>query len=424
MEVVTDLGVNDCYIPLLDNEDRYLILYGGAGSGKSWFAAQKILLRVLNEEGHRILVLRKVARTMRESVFSLLKDVIKAEDWSDFFTIKENEMHFRCINGNEIISAGVDDPEKLKSIAGITSVWIEETTELSENEFDQVDLRLRGETKNYKQILLCFNPIDETHWLKKRFFDTHPADCTVTHTTYLDNGEIGKEYKEILLSLKVKNPPYYEVYCLGKWGRLKEGFIFKSDYYSEWNEIPQDARGVIYCDPNLSKKSEGDTTAIVKLLYSASTHKYYIADAVCRSFSDSNELLREVLSMRDDQAKSIAFDGHVNQESTWSMHIQNYCRQRNLPFPVVEFKRYRVDDLAKNAQWVWTDNAFQFPPHFKAREDGERFASQMFSFAGKKAGNKDDAPDALICALEFITERGMTRNNMSAIAKSLLTKHT
>src|SRR5688500_18084453 len=131
-----DIGINKKYHSLLECQKRYLVLWGGGGSGKSVFAAQKILLRCLTEKeaGHRIICIRKVKETIRESVFSLLRDLLLDMEMYDRAVINKTEMSFTFNNGNQIIMAGVDDPEKLKSIAGITSIWIEEPTELEEKE--------------------------------------------------------------------------------------------------------------------------------------------------------------------------------------------------------------------------------------------------------------------------------------------------
>ena len=173
------LTINDVYLPYLTDQSRYLILWGGAGSGKSVFAAQKSLLRLTTEPGHRILLVRKVARTLKESVFGLVKAIASDAGIYNEFDINNSEKTMiHKPTGNEVISAGLDDPEKLKSIHGITSVWIEEATELTEDDFDQIDLRLRGKTDSYKQIILSFNPIHENHWLKKRFVDNAPPSTS------------------------------------------------------------------------------------------------------------------------------------------------------------------------------------------------------------------------------------------------------
>lgn len=214
------LRVNDSFYGLLSDKNRYEVLYGGSGSGKSVFATQKIVIRTVGEEKHRFLCIRKVANTLRSSVYQILIDCISDLGLRSEFEINKTEMRFtHTPTGNEILLAGLDDVERLKSIAGITSIWVEEATELTEGDFDQIDLRLRGETANYKQIILSFNPIDESHWLKKRFFDNHLENCTTLKTTFKDNHFIDDEYRVILEQKASVSPNLYRIYYLGEWGK-------------------------------------------------------------------------------------------------------------------------------------------------------------------------------------------------------------
>jgi len=193
-----------------------------------------------------------------------------------------------------------------------------------------------------------------------------------------------------------------------------EGIFFKRQYYKEYTSLPNDCRGVIYCDPNLSKKGKGDTTAIVPLLFSPKTNCYYVPMAVCRSFSDSNQLLDSILILKkqfSENISQIAFDGQVSQESTWTQLVRDYVLINKIPFPVIQYKSYKVDDLAKNLQMVYSESRIFFPPGFAKTPEGETFLFQFFSFAGKKAGRKDDAPDAAICAFEFIHECSLHRES-------------
>lgn len=171
MEIEFDIKIfNPCYIPTYNFTGRYLHFYGSAGSGKSeWVAAGKILLRAMNEEGHRFLYYRKVAKTIRNSQFQLFKDIIARWKVTDLFKINKTDMNiiYRP-NGSELIASGLDDVEKLKSITGLTGTWGEEMTEMTEDDFDQIDLRMRGFTKYYKQHIFSYNPIDDQHWLKKK----------------------------------------------------------------------------------------------------------------------------------------------------------------------------------------------------------------------------------------------------------------
>ncbi len=210
---------NESFFYLYENEKRYLVLMGGAGSGKSIFAGRKILERVCSEEGHRILVVRKVARTLRESCFTQLCAQI-----SDFydpksFKINRTELSIRCEKtGSSIIFAGLDDVEKLKSIYSITGIWIEEASEITESDFNQLDIRLRGESRYYKQIIISFNPVDVNHWLKKRFFDHKSENAEVHRSTYKDNRFLDEAARKVLEDYKNTDPYYYSVYCLGEWG--------------------------------------------------------------------------------------------------------------------------------------------------------------------------------------------------------------
>jgi hypothetical protein len=408
------LRANNWCDAVFHDESRYAVLYGGAGSGKSVCAAQKAILRSVTEKKQRGLVVRQTFNSIRNSTFHLLRSVVSDLGLQDHFTVNKSELSLRCkLTDSEIISVGLDDVERVKSISNIGWLWIEEASEVKEEDFDQLDLRLRGETVGYKQIMLTFNPISKQHWLKRRFVDGPPESCSVLKTTYRDNDFIDADYARVLETLRDKNPEYYAVYALGEWGEAVEGFIFKRDNYREYDVLPDDSRGVIYCDPNLAKRAKGDNTAITRLLFSPTTAKFYVTGAVCESFDDSNTLLNTTLQMKDERVKAIGFDGNVNQESSWTNNVRQWCRQHKRPFPVIEYKRYRVDELAKNAAYAYSDGQILFAPNFRSTAQGEKFMAQVFSFSGKRAKMADDAPDSLVCAFEFIQERGLSNPSFS-----------
>lgn len=214
------LGV---FFPLYADEHRYLVLKGGGGSGKSIFAGRKILERAICERAHRFLVVRKVSKTLRQSCYSQLLGQL-AENYPELvsgvdYTVNKSDYTIRfASSGSEIIFSGIDDPEKLKSIYRITGIWIEEASELCEEDFDQLDIRLRDECEHYKQIIVTFNPISVTHWLKRRFFDRCEPRATISETTYRDNPYLSREAVGVLESFRETNPYYYDVYALGRWG--------------------------------------------------------------------------------------------------------------------------------------------------------------------------------------------------------------
>lgn len=234
---MSNLQINEIYKAALEFEGRYLNLYGGAGSGKSVFVAEKLLIRSLSEYNHKIALIRKVHRTIKGSQYSEIKKLIEKGGYSSKFDIKENEIICKA-TGSKFIMVGLDDPEKLKSIEGITAIWIEEATELTEEEFLQINLRLRGKTDYYKQIILTYNPIDINHWLNGFKF---PPDKTLSiHTTFLDNAFIDEEYKEVLKGYEHQNLNMYNIYALGLWGERAEiiyqPFKLLYEYPNEFDE--------------------------------------------------------------------------------------------------------------------------------------------------------------------------------------------
>lgn len=232
---------NESFIHLLDDDNRYLVLYGGAGSGKSYFIAERYIRKLLISKICNVLVCRAVGNTNRDSTFALFKQVIQKWSLSKYFKYNESDLRVKCLlNGNEIIFKGLDDTEKLKSITfskgELTDVWIEEASETDEASFNQLDVRLRGKGTK-KQIVISFNPIDVNHWLKKRFADRKDDDITFFHSTYKNNNFLDDAYIKLLESYKITDPYYYDVYCLGEWGVFGKTIFDKAQINKRINEL-------------------------------------------------------------------------------------------------------------------------------------------------------------------------------------------
>jgi len=226
-----DILVSDHFFPLLDRKERYLILCGGAGSGKSEFAGRKIFYRCMTEGGHRFLVLRKIRKTVEESCVEVIRQILANNNIVHNYNKSERVITFINPAGrtNEILFDGLDDPEKVKSIKGITSIWMEELTEFTRQDFMQVDLRLREETGLYQQIMASFNP-DEAlgAWIKADFFDVKHPDSFVDVSTVEHNPikEMRDKYVQILDRLN--DTTAHKIYRLGLWA-LPTGRIFNWD---------------------------------------------------------------------------------------------------------------------------------------------------------------------------------------------------
>lgn len=229
---------NKAYLPLLNSKKRYEIIYGGAGSGKSYFVAQKLIYKHLTAPAGtvRTIVVRKTKNTIRDSCFEQLKTVI--EDWGveKLFDIPSGKGHrfdIECINGNKFLFFGMDNREKIKSLTNPTDMWIEEASELDGNDFNQLNLRIRN-SKN-AQFILTFNPVSPDLWAKTRFLDNPDYEKTsILHTTYKDNAFLDEEYKRELEDLIKVDKTYYQIYAEGKFAII-EGLIFKDNWFRDEN---------------------------------------------------------------------------------------------------------------------------------------------------------------------------------------------
>jgi len=202
---------------------RFLINYGGAGSSKSFSQAQHEIINAM-EGPEKVLVIRKVQATLKDSCIDLISSILNEWGLLSSWKFHGTEQSFKFSNGSKIIFRGLDDPEKIKSIHGVTRVWIEEANQISEKDWDLINLRIRG--IDDIQFCLTFNPVSEHHWLKKRFFDTEGVDSIAIHSTYKDNPWLDQAFIDQLKWYEDHDYDYFRVYGLGEWGKLRTGNEF------------------------------------------------------------------------------------------------------------------------------------------------------------------------------------------------------
>lgn len=302
--------LNKAYKPATEHKGRYRVLYGGSGSGKSHFAAQEILLNMLDRKDYNYLAVRKVSKTLRHSVFRLLTDMIKEYNLSDYFAINKTEMTIISATGSSLITSGLDNVEKLKSISNINRIWIEEASEIDETDFTQLDLRLRGTDKLGYQLTLTFNPISDLHWLKKRFFDTGMPDTLILKTTYKDNHYLDDKYKQTLEELKERDYQYYKIYCLGEWGSIGN-LIFSNWEKADLTEVSRTFDNIYN---GLDFGFAADSTAFIRVHLDKKHKTLYIFDEMERTEMHIDELAeyisktigRERITCDSSEPRSIA----------------------------------------------------------------------------------------------------------------------
>ena len=239
VEIHTEV-FNDAYLPYLNDETETQIIYGGSASGKSVFAIGQRTVYDLMNGGRNYLITRQVGRTIKNSVFNEIIKVINEWNVNKLFSINKSDYVITCNNGYQILFAGLDDVEKLKSITPtkgvITDVIVEEATETERASVKQLEKRLRGgDEQTRKRMTLLFNPILQTHWIYQEYFENigwadsqkeyHSEKLSILKTTYKDNRFLTQQDKERLEN--ETDPYYHNVYTLGNWGVLGS-VIFKN----------------------------------------------------------------------------------------------------------------------------------------------------------------------------------------------------
>lgn len=238
------LIINDAYIPHFNRRERIQIWYGGSGSGKSDAKATELLLKCLTQPFCRVLFLRKFREQVKDSQYQLFKDLIARYGLQDYFRAFDASLDIRCIvNGNMLLSGGLDDVDKLKSIPDVTDIWIEEPIDkkgnISSADFRELNRRLRC-PKATNHIHLTFNPISKESWIHTYFFKSNEYEAFSLRTTYLDNYFSPPETHSQFETLKRFDPEEYKVYALGEWGALKQGLVFPD--YEIVSDFPNDCR--------------------------------------------------------------------------------------------------------------------------------------------------------------------------------------
>lgn len=214
---------------------RYRVCKGSRASKKSTTTAMNLIYRIMEYPESNALVVRKTYRTLLDSCFAQLKWAVNRLGVKDYFDFKLSPLEIIYKpTGQKILFRGLDDPLKVTSVTvdvgSLCFLWIEEAYEImSESDFDMLDESIRGEVPkgHFKQITLTFNPWNERHWIKRRFFDKADKDVLAITTNYTCNEWLDRSDLNVFERMKENNPRRYQVAGLGNWG-IVDGLIYEN----------------------------------------------------------------------------------------------------------------------------------------------------------------------------------------------------
>lgn len=236
---------------------RYRVCKGSRASKKSKTSALWFIVNLMKYPAANLLVVRATYNTLRNSCFTELKWAIARLGVQQYWQINLSPLEMTYLpTGQKIYFRGLDDPLKVTSITVDVGVlcwlWIEEAYEIdSEESFDTLDESIRGQVPDglFKQITLTFNPWNEHHWLKKRFFDAPDSDVLAKTTNYLCNEFLDDADLRVFERMKRDNPRRYQVAGLGNWGMV-DGLVYENFREAEFelSDLPDTARSFFGLD--------------------------------------------------------------------------------------------------------------------------------------------------------------------------------
>jgi phage terminase large subunit len=391
---------NTAYIPYLQAQQDIQIFFGGSSSGKSYYLAQRCILDVVQSQ-RNYLICRKVQRTIRKSVYNEIYKTITRFKMNDLFEINKSDGTITCINGNQILFAGLDDTEKIKSITPangvITDIWVEEATETERNDILQLTKRLRGISKEKKRMILSFNPIYQTHWIYKEYFSNYSESPYITEnllilkTTYKDNSFLTEQD---INNLENETDLYYKnVYTLGNWGSL--GKVIFTNWKVERIEIPFDT---FY--NGLDFGFSIDPVAFIRCSYDKKSKTLYILDEF-QELDYTNDQIAERL-------KEIIGSEYITCDSAEPKSIREL---QSLGIRALPAKKGK-DSVNFGIKWIQKQNIIINPNCINIKRELE-----LYQYATDKDGiiiNKPmDKNNHLIDALRYALEEIM--NDQQAI---------
>ena len=246
------LNLNPKYQSLFQTKDRYVVITGGRGSGKS-FAVTVFLALLTYEKDNRVLFTRYTMTSASMSIIPEFVEKLNLMGVIENFEVTKYEIKNK-VTGSSIYFSGIktasgDQTAKLKSISGVNTFVLDEAEELMEEDnFDKIDYSIRSKVST-NRVLLILNPTTKEHWVYQRFFQNRGiADgfngskdgVTYIHTTYLDNEEhLSESFVKQVEEMKVRRPQKYQHQIMGGWLQKAEGVVFEDWQIGQFNrDIP------------------------------------------------------------------------------------------------------------------------------------------------------------------------------------------
>ncbi|HQK35171.1 MAG TPA: PBSX family phage terminase large subunit [Spirochaetales bacterium] len=333
---------------------KEVVVYGGAGSGKSYTVAQFLIIdKLLSQRNKYLLIARKYNPSLRLTSYRLVLDVLNKLNVP--YLEHKVEQTIELPRRNVIFFRGIDEPEKIKS-AEFNYIWMEEATEFEYNDYLQLKLRLRRATETKNQMFLTYNSLDG--WTKKQFYDRVDSDVEVLHTWYVDNPFLDEEYIQTLEKLIEQDEAFYRIYALGEYAEIKNK-IYSN--YTITNEVPTAFDEIIY------GLDFGYNNPTACLRIGLKDGNIYILDELYERYKTNQELIEMLRDFITEQTAPVYCDSAEPQR------IQELIQAGYYAMPSDKSVKDGIDFIKRHKIYISENctNTIKEIESYKWREDKE-----------------------------------------------------
>jgi phage terminase large subunit len=411
---ITTRTFNAAYLPYLYNKPegkhRTMVFYGGAGSGKSKFVVQNAILKGLASK-RKFLVTRKVDNTIRDSIFQEFITCLSEYNILGMCDVKASYMTIVLPNGTKYIFKGMEDPERIKSISGITDIIIEEASEFNLDDYSQLQLRLRKDENG--QVFIMYNPSSKANWTYQMFHNPatkRPEDCKVVCTTFKDNRFLPSTYIKQLQDMKHTNPVYYEIYAMGKFASLGKRI------YTNWERARLDLREIYKAgwEPRFGVDFgfSNDPSVILSVMVNPQAKLIYVYDEYVKKGMIGAEIYKQMERMKILNHKIFAD----------SSNLATIEEIRRLGARRIKPVKKGADSIVHGIQYLQGFKIIVDPRCVETIKELENYEWKPVKGVADEYENKplQNGFDHCMDALRYSVNDLIPRNRISTISKSVL----
>lgn len=391
---------------------RYMLVYGGSRSGKTFFTIYAIITRMLKAPGSRHVVFRQDGVDAKQSIGNeTVPDVLRLAYPGLSMRWREKDGYFEMPNGSQLWLCGLKDKERLDKVLGkeYVSIYLNEASQIALEALRLVITRLAQVIKDVdgnilkQRLYIDLNPTVSAHWTYKMFIlGINPEDGTAIEDFAEDYASITVNpmdnkvnlSPEYLKSLQTAPERFRLRFYEGKYSADDDNALWRRGYIKYESDIPEMVRIVVAIDPAVSNETGSDETGIMVVGKGADGKAYVLAD-------ESGKFRPEEWSRRAISAYN-TYDGdcmvaEINQggDMVQSM-IKAQAKGQVIPYKGVHAtraKQVRAEPIAA----LYEQNKVRHVGPFAELED--QMCSFTIGFDRKAQGYSPDRVDALVWAL-------------------------